>query len=274
MTMHAPRRGRRRATPLATVPRRDRPQTGRRRAAHPSGSPHKVKQTAVLATVAIGMLTAAALPLPQTDPPGAATAEGGPGSATGRVWASAEAELDFGRSGLSSKAAPREPAEDFSAASPGVPPEAAAAGEEKPEPQQQAPGAAGQASGLNAPLAQMTVSSPFGFRTNPMTGAGGDFHNGTDLSSGCETPVMAAGSGVVSEASSSASGYGNRIVIDHGGGLKTTYNHLGSMAMQTGQAVAAGERIAGVGTTGNSTGCHLHFEVLVDGETVDSSSWL
>lgn len=227
------------------------------------GTLRKVQQTAVLGLAGIAVLTAAALPLPQTEGGDLAADVAGAGAGAGRVWASAEAELDFGRPGLSSQAAPDEPVGGPSAASNGVPPS-------RPPARQ----AAVPSSGLSAPLAQMTVSSPFGFRMNPMTGAAGDFHNGTDLSSGCETPVLAAGSGVVAEVSSSASGYGNRIVLDHGSGLKTTYNHLGSMALQAGQMVAAGERIAGVGTTGNSTGCHLHFEVLVGGETVDSASWL
>lgn len=244
---------------------------GRRMAAPPRGSTlRKVQRTAALGITGIAVLTAAALPLPQTESGRPATDVAGTGTAAGRVGASTEEELDFGRPGLSSRAA-EEPAGGPSAASYGVPPSGSP---EQPGDSGSRPRGAVPAPGLTAPLAQMSVSSPFGYRMNPMTGAAGDFHNGTDLSSGCGTPVLAAGSGVVAEVSSSAWGYGNRIVLDHGGGMKTTYNHLGSMGLQSGQTVSAGERIAGVGTTGNSTGCHLHFEVVVGGETVDSAGWL
>ncbi|WP_346769055.1 M23 family metallopeptidase [Crystallibacter degradans] len=197
--------------------------------------------------------------------------------------AAANVVLDFSRSEISSKAAPAktEPSSDQKASAASA--DAAEPAADKPrakeqpaeKPETEAPAETGQpVTGLAGPLAQMNISSPFGYRTNPLTGASGEFHNGTDFSSGCETPVLASAAGTVVEASSSAAGYGNRVVVDHGGGLKTTYNHLGSIAVQAGQEVAAGERVAGVGTTGNSTGCHLHFEVLVNEETVDPAGWL
>lgn len=142
--------------------------------------------------------------------------------------------------------------------------------------QQPAPAAAGPVSSspLAAPLASMSVSSPFGFRTSPITGGSGELHTGLDLVASCQTAVFAAGPGTVVEAGWSAYGGGNRIVVDHGNGLKSTYNHLASIETGVGAAVGAGQRLAAAGTTGNSTGCHLHFEVVLNGQTVDPQGWL
>jgi murein DD-endopeptidase MepM/ murein hydrolase activator NlpD len=125
-----------------------------------------------------------------------------------------------------------------------------------------------------APLASMNVRSAFGFRVSPITGAASEFHTGIDLTGACSTAVFAAGSGAVTEAGWSPYGGGNRIVVDHGNGLKTTYNHLASIGVSVGQPVAQGQQIAGVGTTGASTGCHLHFEVMVNGRTVNPSAFI
>jgi murein DD-endopeptidase MepM/ murein hydrolase activator NlpD len=99
-------------------------------------------------------------------------------------------------------------------------------------------------------------------------------HTGMDLTGACTTAVFAAGAGTVTEAGWHRYGGGNRIVVDHGNGLKTTYNHLASIGVSVGQAVAKGAQIAGVGTTGNSTGCHLHFEVMVNGKTVNPGAFI
>ena len=130
-----------------------------------------------------------------------------------------------------------------------------------------------ESSGLKAPLAAMNVSSPFGFRVSPITGAAGELHTGIDLTGACSTAVFAAGSGKVVEAGWSPYGSGNRIVVDHGNGMKTTYNHLASIGVALGQPVTQGQQIAGIGTTGASTGCHLHFEVLLNGATVNPSAY-
>lgn len=137
-------------------------------------------------------------------------------------------------------------------------------------------GGSGKESGptLALPLAQTSTVSAFGYRTNPLTGAAGEMHTGVDLSASCSTPVMAAAPGIVTEAGWSPYGGGNRIVIDHGNGLKTTYNHLALIGVSVTQKVAQGELVAGAGTTGNSTGCHLHFEVLINDTIVDPATWL
>ncbi|MET3948311.1 murein DD-endopeptidase MepM/ murein hydrolase activator NlpD [Arthrobacter sp. UYCu512] len=128
--------------------------------------------------------------------------------------------------------------------------------------------------GLRAPLSSVNVSSPFGLRVNPLTGASGEWHTGIDLTGPCSTAVFAAGAGTVLEAGWSQYGGGNRIVVDHGNGLKSTYNHLASIGVSVGQVISAGALIAGVGTTGNSTGCHLHFEVMVNGQTVNPAAFI
>lgn len=120
----------------------------------------------------------------------------------------------------------------------------------------------------------MVVSSPYGHRVNPLTGAVGELHTGLDFVAACGTPVLAADRGKVTEAGWSPYGGGNRIVVDHGKGLKTTYNHLASIGVSKGQTLAQGGRIAAVGTTGSSTGCHLHFEVMVNNRTVNPAGYL
>ena len=129
-------------------------------------------------------------------------------------------------------------------------------------------------SGFRPPLAAVNVTSTFGYRTNPLTGAAGELHTGIDFAGSCGTAVFAAGTGTVTEAGWSQYGGGNRIVIDHGGGIKTTYNHLATIGVSVGQQVSGGAQIGGVGTTGNSTGCHLHYEVMENGQTVNPASYL
>ncbi|MEO8283540.1 MAG: M23 family metallopeptidase, partial [Pseudarthrobacter sp.] len=118
---------------------------------------------------------------------------------------------------------------------------------------------------LMAPLEILTASSPFGFRISPISGQGGDFHLGQDFAAGCGTRVYAADAGVVRAAGWHPWGGGNRVEIDHGNGLITTYNHLEAIGVRTGDSVQVGQVIARVGTTGWSTGCHLHFETILHG---------
>jgi murein DD-endopeptidase MepM/ murein hydrolase activator NlpD len=127
---------------------------------------------------------------------------------------------------------------------------------------------------LGAPLAQLATASPFGYRISPITGGAGDFHRGQDFVAQCGTSVLAAASGTVTFVGWHEYGGGNRVVVDHGNGLETTYNHLSSASVTQGQTVTRGQALALSGTTGASTGCHLHFEVQVNGEVVDPTGWL
>jgi murein DD-endopeptidase MepM/ murein hydrolase activator NlpD len=133
---------------------------------------------------------------------------------------------------------------------------------------------AASAGSLGAPLASLVTASPFGFRVSPITGGTGDFHRGQDFVAQCGTSVLAAASGTVTFAGWHPFGGGNRVVVDHGNGLETTYNHLSSFNVKVGQTVSRGQVVALSGTTGASTGCHLHFEVQVNGEVVDPMGWL
>ena len=126
---------------------------------------------------------------------------------------------------------------------------------------------------LMAPLEVLNRSSSFGLRHNPLTGEAGEFHWGQDFAAACGTRVYAADSGVVRAAGWHPWGGGNRVEIDHGNGLITTYNHLQSVAVSKGDKVRVGEVIAQVGTTGSSTGCHLHFEVIENGQHADPAKW-
>ncbi|MET3720511.1 MULTISPECIES: peptidoglycan DD-metalloendopeptidase family protein [unclassified Arthrobacter] len=126
---------------------------------------------------------------------------------------------------------------------------------------------------LMAPLEVLVPSSPFGFRISPLTGTGGDFHLGQDYAAACGTRVYSADAGVVRAAGWHPWGGGNRVEIDHGNGMITTYNHLEAIAVRTGESVQVGQVIAKVGTTGWSTGCHLHFETILNGEHTNPLRW-
>lgn len=112
-----------------------------------------------------------------------------------------------------------------------------------------------------------TITSPFGWRTNPM-GGGPEFHQGLDIAAPMGTAVTSAAAGTVIMAQWYG-GYGNYILIDHGGGYSTGYGHLSAMYVSVGQSVARGQAIGAVGSTGQSTGPHLHFEVRIAGKPVD-----
>jgi murein DD-endopeptidase MepM/ murein hydrolase activator NlpD len=112
-----------------------------------------------------------------------------------------------------------------------------------------------------------TITSPFGYRTNPFGGAP-DFHPGLDIAADMGTPILAADSGRIIIAGW-VSGYGNYIAIDHGGGISTGYGHCSRIDVSLGQDVQRGQVIGAVGSTGHSTGPHVHFEVRVNGRPVD-----
>jgi murein DD-endopeptidase MepM/ murein hydrolase activator NlpD len=119
------------------------------------------------------------------------------------------------------------------------------------------------------PLASLSVSSPFGWRIHPISGSS-RHHDGVDLSAGCGASIFASAAGTVIY-TGAAGGYGNRTVISHGnvnGRLMfSTYNHQKSILVSVGDSVSKGQNIGLVGTTGASTGCHLHFEIGVGSAT-------
>ncbi|MEU1457068.1 M23 family metallopeptidase [Streptomyces avermitilis] len=134
-----------------------------------------------------------------------------------------------------------------------------------------------KASGVLAPpVTTLVITSPFGSREHPLTGVT-KLHTGVDFAAPQGAQISAARQGQIVFAGLTKA-YGNRIVIDHGtiGGrrLETTYSHLSSMQVTAGQSVEAGTVIGFVGSTGLSTGPHLHFEVLVDGTYTDPQPWL
>lgn len=116
------------------------------------------------------------------------------------------------------------------------------------------------------------VTSPFGYRTHPIFGTT-IYHSGIDIGVDEGTPVHAADAGVVVEADW-ISGYGYAVIIDHGNGLSTLYGHNSSLAVSAGQSVSQGQVIAYAGSTGNSTGPHVHFEVRSNGDPVDPMGYL
>lgn len=266
-------RGRRRATGPAPEPRpavavtADRPRDAHRDERRGRRSPFRqvtdfaaasgVGQKAGIALAAAGLVLTVAVPA--TGPVTATnTGSSAPISAAVQPDVTAnEAKIDFNRTAVTTQGDPDGKLKQLlSAQSVGSITRAASAGS------------------LGAPLAQLKSVSPFGYRVSPITGGSGEFHRGQDYSAQCGTAVLAAASGTVTFTGWHPFGGGNRVVIDHGNGLETTYNHLSSDSVKVGQQVSRGEVVAAAGTTGASTGCHLHFEVMVNGEVVDPTGWL
>ncbi|WP_326908167.1 murein hydrolase activator EnvC family protein [Sedimentibacter sp. MB31-C6] len=119
---------------------------------------------------------------------------------------------------------------------------------------------------------QYRITSHFGGRADPITGVWSS-HGGTDIAAPYGTPIVAANSGVVLIAGWNNS-YGNYVVIDHGGGISTLYGHSSKLLVSSGQAVVRGETIALIGSTGYSTGNHLHFEVRINGVRTQPMDYL
>lgn len=121
-----------------------------------------------------------------------------------------------------------------------------------------------------AVASSLSVTSQFGVRLDPFTGAA-RMHTGVDLAGSYGDSVGAAMSGRVVWASA-RSGYGNLVVLDHGNGIATYYAHLSAFAVAVGESVEAGQLVGYVGTTGRSTGPHLHYEVRVNGHPIEPGS--
>ncbi|MGC0238507.1 M23 family metallopeptidase [Arthrobacter sp. SD76] len=276
LLVHADLQGRRRAAGPASAPRvvevihTERPRDLHRDARRRRGpfrqitefaSASGIGQKAGVALAATGLVLTvtvpATSPVMATDEAGIAPVAASAVTPQPAISAEAGAQIDFSRSAVVTQADPDGKLKQLlSAQSAGAVSRAASAGS------------------LGAPLASMSTASPFGYRVSPITGGSGDFHRGQDYVAQCGTSVLAAATGTVTFVGWHQFGGGNRVVIDHGNGLETTYNHLSSFNVSEGQTVSRGDVVALSGTTGASTGCHLHFEVQVNGEVVDPTGWL
>jgi len=126
---------------------------------------------------------------------------------------------------------------------------------------------------LRKPLSgALDLTSSFGYRLDPFLGRPA-LHSGLDMRAETGTPARATAAGTVSSAEWSG-GYGNLVEIDHGNGLSTRYGHLSAILVQEGQKVVAGDVVGRVGSTGRSTGPHLHYEVRIDDEATDPSRFV
>ncbi|MFJ6419154.1 peptidoglycan DD-metalloendopeptidase family protein [Paeniglutamicibacter sp. NPDC091659] len=122
------------------------------------------------------------------------------------------------------------------------------------------------------PVTSRNITSPYGWRHNP-TGAGTQVHIGQDYAIACGSPVYAAADGTVVQ-SAWAGHSGMRVTLDHGNSVRTGYSHNSRLIAKVGDQIKQGQIIALSGTTGNSTGCHVHFEVIVNGQWNDPRNFL
>lgn len=125
---------------------------------------------------------------------------------------------------------------------------------------------------INNPVAKTQITSLFGNRKDPFLGKPG-FHGGLDFRASTGTPIFSGGSGVVVSAGR-AGGYGKLIEIDHGNGITTRYAHLSKVQVKAGDLISGGARIGEAGSTGRSTGPHLHYEVRRNGKPIDPMRFL
>lgn len=122
------------------------------------------------------------------------------------------------------------------------------------------------------PVSQFNYTSNFGVRYDPFNG-GAAMHAGVDMAGSYGEPIVSTAEGVVVKAGW-ASGYGNMVEVDHGRGITTRYGHMSRVQVKIGDRVTAGDQIGKMGSTGRSTGTHLHYEVRVDGQAVDPMPYL
>ena len=122
------------------------------------------------------------------------------------------------------------------------------------------------------PILGSYITSPFGGRADPFSG-GSAFHKGIDFAADIGDPVLAVANGVVTF-SADRSGYGHTVEIDHGNGYVTRYAHNSKLGVQVGDLVRAGQEVAKAGSSGKSTGAHVHFEVWRDGQVLNPRAYL
>lgn len=122
------------------------------------------------------------------------------------------------------------------------------------------------------PTPSRLITSPFGFRSDPLNSSVA-FHSGTDFGEPCGTMVGTTRPGAVTFAGP-AGGYGLRVVVDHGEGIWSSYSHLQEISVRVGDVLTQSHAVGLVGTTGRSTGCHLHFEIIVNGGFADPMPYL
>lgn len=122
------------------------------------------------------------------------------------------------------------------------------------------------------PVARMDYSSNFGIRSDPFRGTAA-MHAGVDIRGPLGTPIYATADGIVAE-SDRRGGYGNLVELDHGKGIATRYGHLSKLLVSAGARVKRGQMIGLMGSTGRSTGSHLHYEVRMDGRAVNPVPFL
>lgn len=127
----------------------------------------------------------------------------------------------------------------------------------------------------------LSVTSPFGMRLHPVYGTY-KMHTGIDIGATCSSNLIAVKSGTVSATLGSCTGsnngcgggYGNYVIVDHGDGVQSFYGHMSSVSVSVGETVTQGQRVGLSGTTGTSTGCHLHFEIRLNGTQVDPLEYI
>ncbi|HSI28043.1 MAG: M23 family metallopeptidase, partial [Methylophilus sp.] len=124
----------------------------------------------------------------------------------------------------------------------------------------------------SSPVDAAYSSSSYGWRIDPMSGHRA-FHEGLDFPAASGTPVYAAADGIVSTAAQT-SDYGNLLKIDHGSGLETRYAHNSRLLVKAGERVIKGQKVALIGSTGRSTGPHLHYEIRLNGNPLDPREYL
>lgn len=257
-------------------------QSGRHSAAAESKSSQSWVQKGALALAVTGMI--AALTFPQAQSQASQDQLEAASSVSGSDAASTGASLDFTPNSLKPQAAAGDDDDEkgsneksASSGSTDEPSGSTSSGKDsdkekaKKDEQQKS---SSKSEDLGAPLAYLKPTSDFGYRTSPITGAASEFHSGQDYAAACGTPVKSSADGKVVQAGWHPYGGGNRVTVKHDDGLKTTYNHMSSIKVSDGESVKAGESVGNIGSTGASTGCHLHFEVVKGGQTVDPLGFL